>query len=292
MKDQKVYNFFYHLRISNFILITGLIFGLFFYYTLISLSGLQGSVSEALEILIFKQDSSFGLYPQIVLSLKVVNVFLGSLLSLFFFSLFSSGMSAFFYNLLAKKHGYEKVNLEETLKKIIDWQSYRYFKVLWPLGIYFITLSVFIILGSTFFNFIVSVIGINLSITSFIITFLGLNFMFLFVLALLFSLWNHLNMSFGTEIIVSEPEITNKNAALRSKRLIFTSGRNILLFLTFMIFISIVGKQLLIFDIQEIKTFFIFFALNCLGYAGIKYLKTSAYIKLLLNYYEKVKPVV
>ena len=287
VKIPKFSEFSQKARISVFLTATGLVFALFFYYTIVSFSGLHGNFFELLRSLIYNQDSSIWLAQQLILSLKTLNVILASLLTLFFFSLFSSGLSFLFYSILAKKHDYNYINPLKSLKKVVEWQLYRYSITFAPLLGFFFISGLLFFLGTAFFNLIVMMVGVNTGIVSFISSFIGFNMMFLFAFSGLITLWCLMSFCFGAEIAVSEPELDNKTIALRSKRLAFAVPENYILFAIYALFGILLVMQLKMVDVLNFRNFEAFFVFNILSFAGLKYLKTSAYINSLLTHHER-----
>ena len=287
MKVQTFNNFFYTGRIFLFILLFGLIFALFSYYTLLSLSEVHQGFFDFLKALIYNENEGIGFVPKLVLTAKILNISLFFLLTLLSFALFSSGLSLFFYTWLAQKHGYEKINLLKAFKKSFKWQIYRYSYTFFALAAFVMISGLLIISGVFFFDLIVTAVGVNTGLTSFVLNFTGFNMMFFLSLAVLFTLWNGINLCFGTEIAVSEPDLDNKTISLRSKRIIFTKPETFILFFIYCVFGLFLVMQVGSLDLFDKTVFSTFFILNAFSYVMIKYLKTSAYINSLLEYYEK-----
>lgn len=289
MKNQKNSSLLYLVGIVFFILFFGLIFGLLAYYTLISVLEIQQDVLEFLKALIYNEEESFGAAAKFTLFLKTLNIVLYFLLALFSFSLFSSGLSGLFYTFSAKREGYEEVSQAQAFRKIIEWQLYKYFVIFLPLMGFVFATGIFILAGVVFFNYIVTGIGVSAAISFFILSFAGFNLMFFLSLAVLAALRKAINTIFGTEIAVSEPELDNRSIALRSKRIFPAAGSNFLLLFVFAIFALLLALQVKNLNIIDAQVFTAFILFNSVGYAGLKYLKTNAYIKSLLNYYEMAK---
>ncbi len=277
---------FYLTRIVIFIFLSGIVSAVFAYSTLVCASEIQQDALSFLKALIYSDKTRIGLSIELTLALKVINTILLLLSALFSFSMFSSGLSGFFYVISARKHGYERIDQLHAFKKIIEWQFYKYTQTFIPLMGFLIFTGIVFLLGVMLFNFIVTSSGIITGLTSFILGFIGFNLMFFLSLAVLAVIWKSVNLSFGTEIAVSEPELDNKTIALRSKRIITACEKNILLFFVYIVFVSLLLIQVTSFNIFNEQTFIAIFVLNSINYAGLKYLKTNAYIHSLLNYRE------
>lgn len=292
MNLQKVDKPLYAAKIAVFTILTGALLGLSIYYLLGSLSGIQQNIFEWLKSLIYEQKSGFELLPGASLGSQVLNIMSATFLTFFSYMFFSFCLSFVFYNFQAKKYNYKHLNFSASLKKAIQWQFYRYNSTFMPLLIFIITGGVLSVLLVTFFNQIMFFVGFNISAVSFVSTFIALNMLLLFSIIVLYSLWNMATLSFGTEISLSEPGLDNKKILLRSKRLIQTKPGNIMFLFINLIFISCLTFQFKNLDISgNIYLFTAFFLFNMISYAGIKYLKTSAYINSLIDYYKKVEPV-
>ncbi len=289
MGNLKNNNFLYFTRIIFFILFYGLLFALLSYYTLVSLSEIQQDILNFLKSLIYSEEDRLGMGAKLVLGLKILNVFLFFLLTLFSFSMFSSGLTGFFYVTSAKKHGYEKIDLPLALKKVTEWQLYKYPLIFLPVLKFILAAGVLFIIAVVLFNSIVAGIGVITGLSFLVLSFIGFNLMFFLSLAILVTLWKVINLSFGTEIAISEPGLDNQTISLRSRRIITAARSNALLLFVYLVFGFLLLVQLKNLDILNAQVFSIFFSFNALTYAGVKYLKTNAYIKSLLNYYEKAK---
>lgn len=277
----------YLTRIAIFIFVFGVVFAVFTYSTLISFTEIQSELTSFLKSLIYNEEGQIGLSIKLTLALKIINTILFLFSALFSFALFSSGLSGLFYVIAARKHGYEVIDQLHALKKIIEWQIYKYLRTFLPLFGFILVTGVLFLLGVILFNFIVTSSGIITGLTSFILGFIGFNLMFFLALAVLATIWRTANLSFGTEIALSEPDLDNKTIALRSKRIITASGKNILLLFVYIVFVTLLLIQPVSLNIVDGQAFIAFFILNSINYAGVKYLKTNAYIYSLLNYHEK-----
>ena len=248
---------------------------------------MEVSFLDILRGLIYNQEGNIAFTQKAILSLKTINTVLASILTLFLFSIFSSGLSFLFYNIQARKYCYNYIKPANALKKVFEWQVYRYSVSIAPLLGFFLVAGLFFFLGTTFFNFIVALVGINSGVISFISAFISFNMMFLLAFSVLISLWNLINFCFGTEIAISEPELDNKTIALRSKRIAFAVQENLILFSIFALFGILLVMQLSMVDVINFRNFEGVFVFNIVSFAGLKYLKTSAYINSLLTYHEK-----
>ncbi len=288
MQSLRNSDFLSFVRITSFILFYGTLFALLCYYTLASLPEINQDILEFLKALIYKEDSETDIGSRITLGLNIFNILLFFLLAVFSFSMFSSGLSGLFYVISAKKYGYEEINLLQAIKRITEWQLYKYFLVILPLLGFITVAGVLFLLSVLFFNAIVTGIGLFTGISFFIMSFIFFNLMFFLSLSILGVLWKSINLVFGTEIAVSEPQLDNLKISLRSERLIRAARSNFLLLFIYVVFGFLLMIQLIYLDILNIGIFSVFFTFNALGYAGIKYLKANAYIKSLLNYSEKI----
>jgi hypothetical protein len=273
-----------------FTIAAGLVFGGLSYYFLLSADAVHVSVESFAEELIKNQDDGANMLPNITLGLQVLNVVLAFALTLFSFSLFSSGLSRLFYINLAKKYGYEETDRRQTLRKTIEWQVYRYFMAFLPLIGYAAVAGVLSLLAVLLFSPLMAIVGLSAGVVAILASFVGLNMMLFFALAVLLTLWNFTGMIFGTEIVVSEPELEKKTIARRSERIVYTR-ENFLLFLVYSAFILVIATEIVRMhdNIPGFWAFLMMFSTNTMAYVGIKYLKTSAYIRSLLRYYEQVK---
>ncbi|HSA06713.1 MAG TPA: hypothetical protein P5556_06005 [Candidatus Gastranaerophilales bacterium] len=289
MKTQGLNSFFCAIQTICFILFFGFILFFFSYHTLLSLSEAQQGLWGLLKAIIYNENGHIETNSQWHLSFKIINIILGFLAVLFSFSMFSSGLSALFYRILAKKYGYIEFNPVFSFKKAAKWQLYKYFSIFQPIMIFCLSFALILLSGIMFFNILVSVAGIIPSFVTLILNFINLNLMFFFAFAVLVMAWNFITLTFGAEIAVSEPSLYNERISLRAKRIVFSSPLNILMFLAYIMFVALLITQINSFNLADLNTFMIFFGLNIINYAGIKYLKTYLYINSLLKYYEKMK---
>lgn len=289
MKNPKIKTLFEHAGIILFTIFFGLVFAFLSYNTLLSSLEIQQDIVEFLKALIYNEEDKLGFAAKAIISLKILNILLSFILMVFSFSLFSSGLTGLFYRTSAKKHGYEEVGHGRTLKKTVEWQLYRYSSTFLPLLVFILAAGMLFLLGVTFFNWIITGMGISTGLTFFILAFTGFNFMFFLSLAVLASLLKTISLGFGTEIAVSEPELENKIISGRSKRIISQLPGNFLLLFVYTVFVILLLVQAKSLNLMNASVFSAFFILNSIAYAGIKYLKTNAYINSLLNYHEKIK---
>jgi len=273
-----------------FTIAAGLVFGGFAYYFLLSADVVHVNVEEFFEELVKSQDEGADILPSITLGFQTLNAMLAFALTLFSFSLFSSGLSSLFYSKLAKKHGYEKVDGRQALRKTIEWQAYRYFFTFLPIAAFGVIFGILALLGIMLFNPLMMLVGFSAGLVSLLASFVGLNVMFFLSLAVLLTLWNFTGMVFGTEIAVSEPGLDNRTIAQRSGKIVYRS-ENLLLFLAYSVFVVFLATELARMhdNIPGLSAFVALFLINISAYTGIKYLKTSSYIRSLLNCYNSVK---
>lgn len=287
MKTSKTSSFIIYTRIIIFIVFYGALFALLSYHTLSSMTEFKYDIIDFLKTLIYNEQNKIEFISKITILLKLLNIFLLFLLVLFSFSMFSSGLTGFFYPVLAEKYGYEKNSLKKTIKKITEWQIYKNLNILFPfLGFIFI-FSFLIFIGTIFFNTFISVLGANTGLIFFTLSFTGFNLMFFLSLVIIFTIRKIINSGFGAEIAVSEPEIQNNAIFLRSKKFIYSEKSNFFLISVYGLFLILILIQVKNLNLLDLKVFSTFFAFNCISYTGLKYIKTRAYIKSLLNYYEK-----
>lgn len=290
LNSEKVKKFVNNNNVLLFTIASGLIFGGFAYYFLLSADVVHVNVEEFFEELVKSQDEGADVLPSITLGFQTLNAMLAFALTLFSFSLFSSGLSSLFYSKLAKKHGYEKVDGRQALRKTIEWQVYRYFFTFLPLVAFGAIFGILALLGVMLFNPLMTLVGYSVGLVSLLTSFVGLNIMFFLSLAVLLTLWNFTGMVFGTEIAVSEPGLDNRTIAQRSGKIVYRS-ENLMLFFVYSAFVLFLVAELARMhdNIPGLSAFVALFLVNISVYAGIKYLKTSSYIRSLLNYYNSEK---
>lgn len=223
--------------------------------TLEAFSGIHTGVYQWLKSLIYEEDKSFwGLFMQVTTGVLFL------CLTFMFYLLFSSGLSLFFSG---KSEGFMRA---------LGWQLYKYANVFLPVVIVSTVAAALISVSIFFFNTLMTVSGISIGIVSFISTFAGLNIIFFSIFAIIFSLWLLLKFNYGTEIALNEPELNYKTIALKAKKF----SVNLPLISVYLVFIAFFIMQLT--KVNE-STIFPLLFLNIISYAGIKYLKTSAYVK-------------
>ena len=182
-----------------------------------------------------------------------------------------------------------------TIVRVINWNIYRLYYVFLPLlTVSAIALVLFLIV-SFCFNVIEMIAGVSLGLVIFVGTFILLSLIAIFIYALFCTLKNLVNSSFGIECVVSEPELSNKVVAQRSKRLSFVKPINLLLHFSFLIFILLMTVESLgiIFFKNCISgdNTYIFVhltILNILFYVGIGYFKNVLYVESIVAKYKRI----
>lgn len=281
------------LLFSAAFLFTGIIF--LIKYFLITLSGLQEPVFKWVKMLLTEEKIKNGLLFHIILIGKIVSLFLAGAFIFMLYSALSAVLSFIFYNLCSWRLKKISHPLKFALIKGVKWNFYRIFLIVSPpifiqfAGIFLV--SSLIIL----FNLFLKIAGISITLTTFFVTFFALSIMFLFMLSLLLSLWQLFSTIYGTEIAISEPRLSYKTIAKRSKKLIFTKRYSIFLCISYLaLILSIIFqiKYALSTNIfirpssQEFLNIIIMINVFCI--LVFEYLKSSGYINSLLEHNQKV----
>jgi len=225
------------------------------YYTVHSFSGMQEGIIDWLKSVIYDQQNDYsGLFFQ------MLSIGLLSALSFLLYTLFSCGLSLVF---LARP---------DEFKRAVQWQLYKYFHSFLPFGIVYKLTVLLLAISIIYFNVILAFLGINIGVFVFFSTFIALNLLFLLISGIFFGLWQLITLSYGTELAIVEPELRNKEIISKLKTLPVNH---------FMVFLYLVFIVLLIFQLSKFNEVSVLATLLLVlpGCVGIKYLKTSAFVK-------------
>ncbi|OGI00273.1 MAG: hypothetical protein A2Y25_01430 [Candidatus Melainabacteria bacterium GWF2_37_15] len=236
-------------------MLIGTAFVLAVYFTVYSLSGMQAGIVDWLKSVIYDQQKDYSR-----LFFQMLSIGLLSTLTFLLYILFSSGLSAV---LLARP---------DKFIRAIRWQLYKYFHSFLPFGIAYKATVLLLALSIIYFNVILSFSGINIGVVVFISTFIGLNILFLLIFGIFFGFWRLAKLSYGTEIAIIEPELANKEVKIKAK----AASVDYLMVFLYLVFIVLFIVKL--FRVDEISLIALLL-LILPSYIGIKYLKTSAFVK-------------
>ncbi len=275
------------------IIFTGLV--VLIKYTLLTISGLYEPVFAWIKLILNEEKITNNLIFQSIIILKILSVLIASGFIFIIYSALSTVFSCIFYKLCSRN--YKKVNhpLKFSLIKGMKWNFYRTFLITAPPLSVIIIGSLLLISSIVFFNFFIKIAGLSVSFSTFFISFISFSLFFLFIFSLLFSLWQLVSTIFGIEIAVSEPKLQNKIIETRSKKLIFSQKTNILLGISYLVFIYniiIQIKYVLISDLlashsgNNLLNIIILFNLGC--FMILEYLKASSYVNSLMEHSKRI----
>ncbi len=247
-------------KLKNFtflilILLLGIGFILSIYYTSNAFTAINEMVYEWVKSLVYEQEKGpSGLFMQMgTIIILCTSTFI-------FYLLFSSGLSILF---LRKTEGF---------KRVLKWKLHKYKKAFIPLWAMKTIAIAFVAACVFFFNTIVTFSGISIILISFLASFALLNIITLLFISLVFSLSQIVKLNYGTEIALISPEIDNKSVETLAK----SEKINIPLVSIYLFFALFLILQLLKTNEAVLLPLLL---MNVISYAGIKYLKTTSYLR-------------
>lgn len=248
----------HRLRFFTLIIITlllGLALVLSVYSTIQAFLGIQQSVIVWLKSVIYDQDKS-----SLDLIINLICLVILTLCSFMLYLSYSASLCSLF---LSKTQG---------LKKALQWQIYKHFKVFMPLCSVLLITTAVIFFSIWAFNYILTISGVSLFLVVATSTFIGLNILIALIISNIHGLLQMIKMGFGTEITLDQPELELKTVENRSK----SYPVNFSIIFIWTVFLALLALQL--YYTNPSALLYVLF-LNILSYTGIKYLKTSTYAK-------------
>lgn len=215
----------------------------------------QDGVLAWLKALIYDQDSS-----TIKVAVQILKTTMFAMLAFLFFILFSTQLSILF------------LDSPDKLKRAFQWQLYKYGQVFLPLGVFLMVFIMVCTLAVLFFNPLMKISGVDAGIITFIAAFIGMNLFLLLGVSIFLSLKRLIKLSFGTEIAIKYPEFGNKTVLTRAQ----LCPVRVSIVLVCLVFTMLLAIQSI--NIQE-HSIIAFLALNAASFTGVKYLKTSVFLK-------------
>lgn len=264
-------------------------------YFVITLPSLYEPVFNLFKLIMSEENITNDFLPKIIIILKVFSLIISVGLIVIIYSTLSTVFSCIFYSFCSRNHKKISHPLKFSLIKGIKWNFYRIFLVLTP-PLSIKAVGSFLLFSSIiFFNILLKIAGISISLTAFLASFIIFSLLFLFILSLLVSGWQLFSTLFGTEIAVSEPRLENKIIEKRSKKLILSKKVNIFLCISYFMLILMIIFQLKYVLTSDLLTnpsnhdfLNLVIIINLLCIFIFEYLKTSGYINLLVEFDDKI----
>ncbi len=191
-----------------------------------------------------------------------------------------------------KEKGFSSVDL---VFRGLNWTFSKFLKMLLPAVLVFSLGLGALVTFFLFFNLIMQLAGINIGVTTFICSFIGVTVFFGILISLFYAVWKYLITSFGSEICISEPDLDNETIMERSEKLLLSNYKGFFsgFIMLFWLFSAILGVFVIAvhYNPLSIKGFVLclaFYTGNLGLYSVLKVFKIKAYLSSLLSYYNSI----